>query len=76
MDGSSNSLPWLFVFTIVLIAWVTMYYKQSKYPLSYVKSNVDGQQYLVRNLPDKQDAADRLSRVRERLLRLHKYLAM
>jgi len=30
--------------------------------------------YLVRNLPDKQDAADRLARVRGRLLKLRKYL--
>ncbi len=51
-----------------------MYFKQSRYPLSYVTSSIDGERYLVRNLPDKQAAADRLARVREKLLRLRKYL--
>ena len=66
--------PWIFILGIILVAWLYMYFKQSKYPLSLTTSNVDAQQYLVRNLPDKQDAADRLARVRERLLRLRKYL--
>jgi predicted metal-dependent hydrolase len=66
--------PWIFILGIILVAWLYMYFKQTKYPLSLTTSNVDGQQYLVRNLPDKQDAADRLARVRERLLRLRKYL--
>jgi hypothetical protein len=48
--------------------------KDSKYPMAYVKSAVDGERYLVRNLPDKQDSADRLARVRAKLLRLRKYL--
>lgn len=76
MDGAAgnNDFQWIFIFVIVAVAWVAIYYKQSKYPLSYVKSNVDGQQYLVRNLPDKQDAADRLARTRDKLLRLRKYL--
>jgi len=51
-----------------------MNWKQSQYPVAYVKSNVDGQLYLVRNLPDKQDCADRLARVREKLLRLRTHL--
>jgi len=75
MDSTnSNDFQWIFIFVIVAIAWFVLYYKQSKYPLSYVKSTVDGQQYLVRNLPDKQEAADRLARTRDKLLRLRKYL--
>jgi predicted metal-dependent hydrolase len=74
MDATAPATQWMFVVILVIIAWVAMYYKQSKYPLSYVKSSVDGEQYLVRNLPDKQEAADRLSRVRDKLLRLRKYL--
>jgi predicted metal-dependent hydrolase len=42
--------------------------------MANVKSTVDGQSYLVRNLPDKQDAADRLARTRAKLLRLMKSL--
>ena len=74
MDASAPATQWMFVIVLVAIAWIAMYYKQSKYPLSYVKSTVDGEQYLVRNLPDKQEAADRLSRVRDKLVRLRKYL--
>lgn len=75
MDSTnSNDFQWIFIFVIVAVAWFVLYYKQSKYPLSYVKSTVDGQQYLVRNLPDKQEAADRLARTRDKLLRLRKYL--
>lgn len=70
----NTAAPWIFILGIIVVAWLYMYFKQSKYPLSLTTSNVDGQQYLVRNLPDKQDAADRLARVRERLLRLRKYL--
>ena len=65
---------WIFIFLIIAVAWVAIYYKQSRYPLSYVRSNVDQNQYLVRNLPDKQTAADRLAQVRDKLLRLRKYL--
>ena len=75
MDSTnSNDFAWIFIFVIVAVAWIAIYYKQSKYPLSYVKSTVDGEQYLVRNLPDKQDAADRLARTRDKLVRLRKYL--
>jgi predicted metal-dependent hydrolase len=74
MDASAPATQWMFVIVLVAIAWIAMYYKQSKYPLSYVKSSVDSEQYLVRNLPDKQEAADRLSRVRDKLVRLRKYL--
>ena len=38
--------------------------------MAHVQSSVDGQHYIVRNLPDKQDAADRLARTRGKLLRL------
>lgn len=77
MDSSISSSsvgPWVLLIVIIAVAWFAMYYKQSKYPLSLVKSSVDGESYLVRNLPDKQAAADRLARVREKLLRLRKYL--
>jgi hypothetical protein len=44
--------------------------KQSNYDMAHVESTVDKQKYIVRNLPDKQDAADRLARTRAKLLRL------
>jgi len=70
----NNSSTWAFVLVLVVIAYVCMNWKQSQYPVAYVKSTVDGELYLVRNLPDKQECADRLARVREKLLRLRTHL--
>jgi len=69
-----NTIPTLFLVTLVAASWVAMYYKGSKYPMSLTKSTVDQQYYLVRNLPDKQEAADRLGRVRAKILILRKHL--
>ena len=40
------------------------------YPTTYVTSTVDGKQYKVRNMPDKQEAADIMARLRLRLTKL------
>lgn len=44
-----------------------------QYPVVYVKSSVDGKEYLVRDLPDKQEAANLLAKVRIKLnnLKIH-----
>jgi hypothetical protein len=41
-----------------------------KYPLVDVRSNVDGKVYRVRDLPDKQQAADLMGKVRIRLIKI------
>ena len=41
-----------------------------QYPLTDVRSNIDGKTYRVRDLPDKQQAADLMAKVRMRLVRL------
>jgi hypothetical protein len=69
-----NQMPLIFFGTIIAVAWIALYMKGSKYPVSLTKSNVDGEYYLVRNMEDKQEAADRLARVREKILILRKYL--
>jgi len=51
-----------------------MAYKQGSYDMALTESTVDREKYLVRNLPDKQDAADRLARTRGKLMRLIKEL--
>jgi hypothetical protein len=38
--------------------------------LVYVKSNIDGKQYQVRNLPDKQQAADLMAKMNQKILQL------
>lgn len=44
-----------------------MFGSGSNYAMVYVKSNVDGKTYKVRDLPDKQKAADLLAKMRLRL---------
>jgi hypothetical protein len=45
-----------------------------KYPLVEVKSTVDGKIYKVRDMPDKQRAADLMANVRLKLQKLYYYL--
>jgi hypothetical protein len=46
----------------------------SSYPIVSVKSNVDGFSYQVRDMPDKQAAADLLARVRLKMKKLYLHL--
>jgi hypothetical protein len=46
----------------------------SKYSTTPVKSNVDGQTYNVRDMPDKQEAADLMARIRLKMKRLKIYV--
>ncbi len=41
---------------------------------SYVKSNINGKYYLVQNLPDKQNAADKLAQISDGCVKLIDYL--
>lgn len=70
-----SGYAWALVLIILVIGYIALWVKQGKYPMAYVESRVDGQRYYVRNLPDKQNAADRLARVRKRLKRLRDHLA-
>lgn len=71
----SNAYVWAFIFIILIAGYSALYFKQSKYPMAYVKSSVDGERYYVRNMPDKQQAADRLARVRAKLKTLRDHIA-
>lgn len=54
------------VFIILVISLVIIIYKYfeaANYDVIMVKSNTNGKSYLVRNLPDKQEAADLLGRI-------------
>ena len=74
--GSTGSaVAWTFLIILIIVAYTAMWMKQGKYPMAYVESKLDGQRYYVRNLPDKQEAADRLSRIRMRLCQLKNILA-
>jgi hypothetical protein len=42
--------------------------------VTYVKSNVDGQYYLVRNTPDRQEGADKIARIKQKCDLLIKHI--
>jgi hypothetical protein len=67
MDAAS---PYFLVAGVLGAGLAAMAYKQGSYDMAHVTSTVDGGRYLVRNLPDKQEAADRLARTRAKLMRL------
>jgi hypothetical protein len=70
----TSSLTWTFVLGLVVLGYSAMWFKQGKYPMAYVESTIDKERYYVRNLPDKQAAADKLARVRGKLCRLKTHL--
>jgi hypothetical protein len=67
MNASS---PYALVLGVVGAGLAAMALKNTSHEMAYVKSTVDGESYIVRNLPDKQEAADRLAKVRASMLRL------
>lgn len=62
--------PFALVLGVLGVGATAFAYKQANTGMAYISSKVDGQNYLVRNLHDKQEAADRLARTRAKLLRL------
>jgi hypothetical protein len=66
----NSASPYALVLGVLGAGMAAMAYKQQSHDMAHVKSTVDDQRYLVRNLPDKQEAADRLARTRAKLLRL------
>ena len=53
---------------------IKQFFGLGKYPMLYVKSNVDNKEYLVRNMGDKQEAADLLAKIRIKMSNLKTHL--
>lgn len=51
-----------------------MYLESRSHEVVYVTSKLDGRDYLVRNMSDKEEAADLLSKVRAKLIKLVEHL--
>lgn len=66
----NSASPYALIIGVLGAGLGAMAYKQFSHDMIYQTSTVDRQQYLVRNLPDSQDAADRLARTRAKLIRL------
>jgi predicted metal-dependent hydrolase len=67
--------PVVGLFTLLLVI-VSIYFYGEHFlnEVEYVRSRVDNQYYLVRNLPDKQESCDLLARVNIRIKKFLKYL--
>ncbi len=66
MELNINTLIGLIIL-LVFIQFAYTKYENFANDIGYVKSTVDGKEYLVRNLPDKQEASNMLARIRMRL---------
>ena len=56
-----------FFFIIIVFIIFLSFIKNNNRDISLVESSLDGDKYLVRNLPDKKEAADRLAFIRSKL---------
>jgi predicted metal-dependent hydrolase len=63
-----------FLIVVLGIAYLMFYVKEHYAEVEYVKSGIDGREYLVRNLPDRKEAADMLARLNKKLLQLKKHM--
>ena len=59
-----------FFISAILITTLYIHIENKNKELVYVTSNIDNRRYLVRNLPDKQAAADMIAKVRSNLVKL------
>jgi len=69
-----NEMWIITTFVLILVSALYMLFRYEKYEVTYVVSDVDGKEYLVRDLDDKQQAANLLARVRQNIMTLTDYL--
>jgi hypothetical protein len=62
------------IILIVLFIVVFVYFRLNYKDMTYVKSDIDNTPYLVRNSPDKQQAANTLAKIRKNFIDLSDYL--
>ena len=63
---------YFFIFIFMVIIFI--YFKNYKYDIVSVKASLDNQYYLVRKLPDRKEAANRLAYIRTSLNKVVSYL--
>lgn len=68
-----NALIGLIVLVAILMYTYTNYEHLTN-EVTYVKSTIDGQEYLVRNTTGKEEAANKLSRIKNALIRLTEHM--
>jgi predicted metal-dependent hydrolase len=70
-----NSGEYLCIIILCIILLIIFLYLRREYnDITYVKSDIDGQLYLVRNLLDKQQSANLLATIKKNMFKLANYL--
>lgn len=69
-----NSLQFLLIILILFFLITLLYFTTTNPGMTYVKSDIDGKYYLVRNVSDKQEGANTLARLRQNIIILSDYL--
>tara|TARA_B110000046_G_scaffold158934_1_gene171192 strand:- start:263 stop:853 length:591 start_codon:yes stop_codon:yes gene_type:complete len=64
----------IIIITVVIVSSF-LKYEQFSNEVSYVRSTIDNKSYLVRNMPDKIDAANLLATIKTKLSRLVNYIS-
>lgn len=68
-----NDFIGLFIIGVIIVC-IAMFIQNGYNNLTYVKSSIDNRKYLVRNISDKQEAADILATINQKLEALKKHL--
>ncbi len=75
LTNINNNMKFIELFILLIIVYILfVYWNKSPGEVTYTKSNLDNREYLVRNLDDKQQAADNLAYMRQNLIKLVAYL--
>lgn len=64
---------WILIF-ILLLTIIIIYIKYQNHDVTYVKSDIDSDYYLVRDLNDKQQASNILAKIKQNIMVLTNYL--
>jgi predicted metal-dependent hydrolase len=62
------------IFFIIILSIIFAFVNINKTEALIIESNIDNQLYIVRNLPDKQQAANMLATIKKKLIKLVEYL--
>lgn len=65
----------LLIFSLIVSTIMIIYYWMRVAGSTYVRSNIDNNLYLVRDLPDKQEVADTLATIRSNIKKLIIYMS-
>ncbi len=73
--GDKSELVFYVIIAVISVSLV-LQYENFTNEITYTKSDVDGKAYLVRNVPDKKDAANLLANTKKRCVHLVRYLSL